>query len=535
MAGVDPRKSLAVTDTAIVNNTNFALVDVLDQLAAQSGIAGLTGTQLFQQLWDTQNPSTIGVTAGPHCSDGGTSTAGKVNGFAYNCRRSEGTQATTAATSIAQYNPIGLFNRFDLAPANGSDCGEYRIVYAKTPSGGQRNFIIFEAVLPNPSPTLGLEGCRPVTDLWSNLTAISSVSTRAALLQDFYFNGIPGFPPVIHPDNYGAGTGRATGQVRVNEFITPSWMLREFKLRFTTIATTPPTTTLFFVPVTDKTNPFGGLFNNATTGTLANEFRTTFFPSQVASLAVNDINAFNYAVPDKFNSGQSDSQSFGVVDDYLAQFGTGASTLRTNIQAQLTAMGSTLTPDNIVARAEALSCAGCHQRSNGASLGGGLTWPSSAGFVHNLETTETGPDGLRFQLSSALTGTFLPHRKQILDSFNSTYRKCTAGTTPLAATSDACVADVCAVDSHCCTTAWDSTCVNQVQSVCHDLICPASQGTCAHTLCSIGVNLMANCDTPPATSSCVANVCAADPFCCNTFWDEVCIAEAKTTCSINCD
>jgi len=42
------------------------------------------------------------------------------------------------------------------------------------------------------------------------------------------------------------------------------------------------------------------------------------------------------------------------------------------------------------------------------NLGGGLVWPSSLNFVH---VNENG------QLSTALTGTFLPHRLEILTEF----------------------------------------------------------------------------------------------------------------------
>jgi hypothetical protein len=45
---------------------------------------------------------------------------------------------------------VGLFNRFDLAPFDGSHCGEYRIVYAKhsgIANSLARNMIIFEAAL----------------------------------------------------------------------------------------------------------------------------------------------------------------------------------------------------------------------------------------------------------------------------------------------------------------------------------------------------------------------------------------------------
>jgi hypothetical protein len=401
---LDARRSLAVTDQAITST--FTLNTVLAQLAAQSGVPGLTATQLFAQLWDTQNTAASGITTGPHCDDN----AGTVNGFPYACRPSEGNQAVNAAVEINNYNLVGLFNRFDLASTTGADCGEHRMVFAHT-SGG-RAFIIFEAVVPNPSPSLGLEGCRPIANFWAGLTSNSSVASRATLLHSFYFTGLPGFSPVIHIDNYGnAGLARPTGQVRVNEFIAPPWMLREFHL------VKQSATSMKFIPVTVKTNPFGELFSPGSTSPQTAAFQNTFLPGAVAGLAVSDINLFNYNVPDNFNTGQSISQNFGGTDDYSARFNT-ASPLAAAIQAQLTAIGSALTPANIVARAEALSCGGCHQLSNGAALGGGLpSWPNSAGFVQATEFTEAGPDGTRFVLSSALTGTFLPHRAQVLQNF----------------------------------------------------------------------------------------------------------------------
>lgn len=398
---IDQRRSLAVTDQVITST--FSLQAVLDQLAAQSGVAGMTGLQLFTQLWDTQNTAAAGVTTGPHCDDN----AGTVNGFTYACRPTEGGQALTAATSIAAYQLIGLYNRFDLASLSGSDCGEHRMVFGRP--GGGRAFIIFEAIMPNPTPALGLEGCRPIAQFWTGLSANANAASRATALHNFYFNGLPGFDPVIHINHYG-NSGSGLGQVRVNAFLAAPWMLREFKLLKTS------TTRVVFQPVSVKTNPFGELFATAFTNPNTAAFQNTLFPSQVAALAVSDINLFNYAVPDTFNAGQSISQNFGATDDYSARF-SAASTLATNIQAQLTAIGSPLTPANIVARAEALSCGGCHELSNGAAIGGGLTWPSSAGFVQSTEFTETGPDGTRFQISGALTGTFLPHRAQVLQSF----------------------------------------------------------------------------------------------------------------------
>lgn len=424
---VDPRRSLAVTEQAILNDTSvdpttpglpaFTLPAVLGQLAGQMG-TGQTADTLFRQLWDTANPAPgISGLSGPHCDDNGHT----VNGFQYDCRSAEGSQAAIGAiVNINSYMPIGLFNRFDLAPADGSNCGEYRIIFAKDPQspafGNNRNFIIFEAVLPNPTPSLGLEGCRAVENFWSSLTSNNVVSSRALALRKFYFLGLTGFSPVFHVGNYG-NNPTSSGQIRVNQFLQFDWMLREFKLH-PILCPNAPVCPFQFFPVTDKTNPFPDLFNPTSPQPLAPEFQNTFFPSQVASLAVNDINTFNYTVTDKFNTGQSDSQ----VDNYNVKFGTGASAFRTNIQNQLTAIGSTLTPDDVVRRAEALSCAGCHQVSNGASLGGSLTWPTkSIAFVHVAENqTEVGPDGVRFFISEALTNVFLPHRKAVLEDFLNT-------------------------------------------------------------------------------------------------------------------
>jgi len=167
--------------------------------------------------------------------------------------------------------------------------------------------------------------------------------------------------------------------------------------------------------VTVKVNPFGDLFNPASPEPLAAAFQTNFV-NQVPALAVNDVNRFNYDVPDQFNAPHSNSQNPGTEDDYLLNF-AGPSAFRTAVQNKLTSIGSALTPDQIVGRAEALSCAGCHQRSNNAALGGGITFPASAFFVQSTESTEAGPDGTRFVLSGALTGTFLPFRKGIIEEF----------------------------------------------------------------------------------------------------------------------
>jgi hypothetical protein len=412
---VDPRRSLVVTDQAVLSGFSFSLL--MSELVASSGVA-TTELDLFHQWWDTARP-TPGLGVGAHCDTTGIA---NMNGFPYTCPRKEGDQAlvdpfVNATSNPSSYIPIGLFNRFDLASTRGTNCGEYRIAYAKRSgqtNGADRNLVIFEAVLPNPTPAKGLEGCRPVANFWADLTNDADPISRASKLRTFYFIGLPGFMPVVHIDNYGNRTTDATGQIRSNQFMQSNWTLREFKLRKECRSLSP--CTLRFLPVTVKTNPGGTLFNPASAHPEAANFQNSSFPAQVSRLAVNDLNTFTMFTSDLHNSGQSDAQS-STENHYVNQFGVAASTFRTNIQTQLTAIGSTLTPDNIVARAQAQSCAGCHQLSNGANLGGGLIWPSSQRFTHVSESTETGPDGLRHRISPALTNVFIPHRKAVFETF----------------------------------------------------------------------------------------------------------------------
>lgn len=410
---IDPRRSLAVTEAAIVSA--FLLRDVMNQLAAQSGAPGLTGTLMFKQLWDTQNPKP-GLTAGPHCDDVLVEGQPSANGFPHACRAVEGAQAQNPDVEIDNYKAIGLFNRFDLASPSGADCGEHRVIFARNPAGVGRNFIIFEAVLGNPHPELGLEGCRPVASFWRDLSTNNEVASRKTALRGFYFNGLPGFSPVVHVESYGVfGPGRSTtGQVRTNQFLQQPWMLRELKLKKACGAS--GSCSLHFTPVPDKTNPFGDLFSAGSPQPLAAAFQGTFFPSQVTTLAIPNIHLFHYNVPAKFNAGESAAQA-PTQNNYAAAFSPG-STFATGIQAKLNLAGSPLTPTQIVARAQALSCAGCHELSNGQNLGGGITWPSSLGFVHVSEqATEDGPDGIRFLVSDALKNVFLPRRKGLFEDF----------------------------------------------------------------------------------------------------------------------
>jgi hypothetical protein len=420
---VEPRRSLAVTDEVIL--ARFSFEEVMNRLAEQSGIPGLTGLRLYQEWWDSQRKAPGLGLGGPHCDDERLPDGKPIfNSYPYSCPREEWKQAlenpfAEPATNPAAYVPIGLFNRFDLTAEDGSDCGEYRIVFARR-SGitdpRQRNLIAFEGVLPNPKPKKGLDGCRKVARFWAELSQEPDAAARAEALHRFYFEGVGKFPPVIHPDHL----GNATGQVRTNQFIQTqttqgTWTLREFRLRK---HCTGDTCVMRFEPDTVKTNPAGVLFSTKVEHARKEAFSEALV-AQVESLAVNDLLRYSLDVEDRFNSGQSHSN--GTENLYSHQMGNGDSPLRWKLQKRLNELGIPLTAENIVARVQTQSCAGCHQLSTGASLGGGLTWPNKTTlftFVHVSERTmEVGPDGPRFGLSEALVGTFLPARQQLLEAF----------------------------------------------------------------------------------------------------------------------
>ena len=122
-------------------------------------------------------------------------------------------------------------------------------------------------------------------------------------------------------------------------------------------------------------------------------------------------------------------------------------------------------------------------------------------------------------------------------------------------TCDPCVATICADAkySFCCNQVsgqWTQECVNQVAALCGkscatgswtqgcvDLVktqCGAfcledeAAPICAHDKCLLGGPLTAACDP------CVADICAADPFCCSGGWDGKCLQEVAGICGLTC-
>ena len=86
----------------------------------------------------------------------------------------------------------------------------------------------------------------------------------------------------------------------------------------------------------------------------------------------------------------------------------------------------------------------------------------------------------------------------------------------------ACCATVCANDPFCCSTEWDSLCVSGANALCGGGGNPACPGT--------GDCFASNGTPGCEDETCCNAVCAIDSFCCDTFWDSICADEAVTLC-----
>lgn len=93
----------------------------------------------------------------------------------------------------------------------------------------------------------------------------------------------------------------------------------------------------------------------------------------------------------------------------------------------------------------------------------------------------------------------------------------------------ACTAAICGLDPFCCDTAWDSFCCFSVQAICGEN-CDAAGGGGSNCCCENGLSGGPGCDDP----NCEAAVCALDPFCCDTQWDQLCCEAAVQLCSDLC-
>jgi hypothetical protein len=406
VGGTPTQPALVVTDPTVLARFGFARV--MERILTTAQVApGQTARATFQQWMRTFGASP----ASGDCDDPGIDP----ERFGLVCPRPPEARLAlvdpfTPSSGVA-FEPLGLFNRFDLAPADGSNCGEYRIVYAmqsRVAGLPGRALIIFEGVLPNPTPGGGIDACLPVARFWQGLGRTGSSTEVADALERFYLTGgaVAGFPAVVAAHAYGLARGATAdhgeGQIRTNFFIDSlEWQLREFKLRRTCADSADPATCrLTFAHVTVKSNPAEELmFGHPRAASFQSQF-----VAQVPRLVGRNPSSLSLAPADVFNEYESVSSRTTV--DYAT--GGFDPAFRSALASKLASIGSPLSPIDVLRRATTQTCAGCHQVSNNAFLGGGMVWPPSLEFVHIDENR---------RLSPALTTAFLPHRRQVLENF----------------------------------------------------------------------------------------------------------------------
>ncbi|MGH1347763.1 MAG: hypothetical protein ACRBN8_39780 [Nannocystales bacterium] len=375
-----------------------------ESFGTSGGFFGSSGG-FGETFGETFGGGTTGGGGGP----GDGSDFGAINGYPLECPRIEANQID----NIDEWFPISISNRFDLAPADGAHCGQQRIVLANNTQG--RMFTIFEAQIPNPSPECGLDACRPLVEFWANMNEVEDPIARRWELIRAFFIGHPdleaaGFGPFVNADLYSFGTG----QVRTNNFDQFPWTLREFKLVEHSFFGIVPRVGVVQVPVADS--PVGDHFNDALETPLGPECRESFLDA-MEGLLTDEPDAMSFPISAECRAAESRDD---FVSDYALQLAIGTGDFESEMQTRLDDLGSALTPTDIANRARfAGACIGCHQQSNGADLGNGVTAPNSAGFTHTMEfTTESCGDGQQcFPISDALTNSFLPHRAQVMEEF----------------------------------------------------------------------------------------------------------------------
>ena len=402
-SGLNPRRSLIETGQGAV--ASFSLSAALSAIQANSGIAP-DPNLLYRQIIDSYSSPPGQEPTATHCGDETTDGAPSLNGFPLRCDRLEAQQIG----NLGQWFPLAVVNRLDLAPTDGSHCGQQRLIFANNAAiGNSRMFTIIEAQIPNPHPECGVAACRPLADFWANLSSVGSASERGARLASAFVTGDPtlvaaGFPAFLNVANLSVGTG----SIRTNNFDDFEWTLREFKVM---TDTTGKTRAIPF-PVVDA--PHGALWNDSLSSPVGDSCRQSFIAA-VDGLLSDDPAEMAFPVNEACYDAESPND--GTTQNYPFHLGGGTGTFRSQLVTRLAGTG--LTPEDIATRAQfAGSCIGCHEEANGASLGHGVIAPSSNGFVQvDEEFTEDCGDGSRcFTASPALKQVFLPRRLRSLQA-----------------------------------------------------------------------------------------------------------------------
>ncbi|HEU4576939.1 MAG TPA: hypothetical protein VFS67_01700 [Polyangiaceae bacterium] len=409
-----PNARRGVIETNLDALQGVSLRGALDAALQNSGASasGVTATDAYHAIIDSYSSAATGRDpAAAHCDDQTTGGVASLNGFPLMCPRLEGAQFD----NLDAWFPLAFVNRLDLAPADGANCGQQRIIFANgTPNGNSRMFMILEAQVPNPNPGCGVDACRPIAEFWSALTNVDDPILRGQMLQDaFLRSGVGPFGPFMNS----AQLGPEGGQVRTNNFNDFVWTLREFHFQ------SAPAVVPLPAPVAEAPN--GELWNDLSPLPQGEACRQSFLAA-LPGLLGDNLSAMSFPIPEQCKDAESPNDFFR--QDYQTHLASGSGAFIDQLQQAVAGTG--LDAFDIANRARfAGSCMGCHQEASGSSLGGGLSAPFQGDFVHVSEfSTENCGDGTACRaLSSALRDEFLPHRLEVQSRLLASPSSCGGG------------------------------------------------------------------------------------------------------------
>lgn len=313
----------------------------------------------------------------------------------------------SATQEWSHVRPIAIVNRFDLAPADYSYCGEYRLIFSRWTARQSRLNIAIEVTLPNPDPRRRQTGCARVAAFWWELAHIESDHDRRDRLESFFFKGLPPFPPVLAHKTF-----EADGEIRTSEINNGRPTFAQFELRSNCAVAQPCMARLTRVPLDNM--PDAALFDANLAGERAKLFRREFV-RQVASLSIPDVNRYSMKVDRTYSV--SDVDTIVPAFNYQLPFRRAHRTragqeFAQDIADELRRIGSSLTPLDIISRAETQNCVGCHGKPG--PVGGTLVFPKAFEQGEHI-AAESLVGSVR--LSPALREVFLPYRIDVLRNY----------------------------------------------------------------------------------------------------------------------
>jgi hypothetical protein len=382
----------------------LSLRDTLDAALNNAGSAGLVGAEdVYHAIIDSYSTAPGNDPSLAHCDDQQTNGQASLNGYPLACPRLEGSQFD----NIDSWFPVAFVNRLDLAPSDGSNCGQQRIIFANNVFiGNGRMLMIIEAQLPNPTPECGVDSCRPIAEFWSSLATINDPLERGQRLREaFLTSGTGPFAPFMNANQLGPNGG----QIRTNNFNSFPWTMREFQMQ--------AAPAILPLPHAVREAPNGELWNDLSSLPQGEACRDSFLAS-LSNLQSDNLATLGFPVAAACEDAESPNDFSR--HDYAGHLASGSGDFAAEIDARVA--GSGLNSDEIARRARfAGSCMGCHIESSGVSLGNGVTAPSSNDFVQISEFSSEpcfgSNNGNCFVVSEALRTVFLPHRISVQQNF----------------------------------------------------------------------------------------------------------------------